>query len=182
MVEFVCLYDGSTAATEKNQECFIFCTWTEIISPEMLNRLSWLSTALLTFCGLLALFVAVYFGYICCRVVIQGRKCKSSLVLNPSQKGLSSRCSQFWMRAVIVAEPEGGKTERRQRKAQRNISLRSLPVRSGAPNAEDEGSCLLTSQSVRAKYRFFVCYTFLPVSNEKTECINPINGSFVNNK
>ncbi|KAL5110728.1 Arf-GAP with coiled-coil ANK repeat and PH domain-containing protein 2 [Taenia crassiceps] len=151
-VEFVCLATGiahhlTPTISEQADDCLIFCTPSEIISPQMLGRLSWLSTALLIFCGLLALFVAVYFGYVCSRVVILGRKSRSGLVVDQLQSGISSMCNRFWMRAVVVVEPDEGKNERRLSKSRRNISLRSLPVRSSAVNSEDEQSCLVSPQA-----------------------------------
>nr|CDS16977.1 epidermal growth factor receptor [Echinococcus granulosus] len=151
-VEFVCLHTGIShhlppAISGKIDECLIFCTWSEIISPRLLNRLSWLSTALLIFCGLLALFVAVYFGYVCSRIVIRGRKSRSEPVVDQLQSGRSSMCNRFWMRAVVVAELEEKKNNRRLSKSRRNISLRSLPVRSNTLNGDDEQSYLVSSQA-----------------------------------
>lgn len=114
----------------------------------MLNRLSWLSTALLIFCGLLALFVVVYFTYVCSRVVTRGRKSRSGFVADQLQSGISSMCNRFWMRAFVVVEPEEEKNDRQLSKSRRNISLRSLPVRSSAVNSEDEQSCLVSPQAV----------------------------------
>ncbi|VDK32738.1 unnamed protein product [Taenia asiatica] len=150
-VEFVCLHTGIAhhvppVISGKADDCLIFCTPSEIISPQMLNRLSWLSTSLLIFCGLLALFVAVYFGYVCC-VVTRGRKSRSGLMVNQLQSGISSMCDRFWMRAVVVVEPEEEKNDRQLSKSRRNISLRSLPVRSSAVNSDDEQTCLVSPQS-----------------------------------
>ncbi|VDM24926.1 unnamed protein product, partial [Hydatigera taeniaeformis] len=150
-VEFVCLHTGIShhlppGTPRKGDECFIFCTSPELLSPQMLTRLSWLSTALLIFCGLLALFVVVYFAYVCSRVVTRRRKSRRGPTADQTHSGLSSMCNQFWMRAVVV-EPEEEKNERRLSKSRRNISLRSLPVRSSTVNSDDEQSCLVSPQA-----------------------------------
>lgn len=116
----------------------------------MLNRLAWLSKALLVLCGILALFIAVYFSYVCSRVVVGSRDLKSSLVANESDKSFNAMCYRFWMKSIIVSDAEEEKYETRIEKARRNISLRSLPIRSSAlKHDNEEAHSLLKYQSVR---------------------------------
>lgn len=115
----------------------------------MLKRLSWLSKALLVVCGLLGLFMAVYFSYICSKIVVGGRNLKSGLVMDKSEIGLNAMCHIFWMKSVVVPESDDEKYETKFTKPRRNISLRSLPVRSNAIKNEEEANCLMKYQSVR---------------------------------
>ncbi|VDL57483.1 unnamed protein product [Hymenolepis diminuta] len=151
-VELVCVYDGNSnnsgpVTTGKPEQCFFLCSSSEIISPVMLNRLSWLSKALLVFCALSALFIAAYFSYICSRVVVGGRNLKSGLVLGESKTGFNAMCYRFWMKSIIVPDADEEKYETRISKARRNISLRSLPIRSSALKHEEEAHSLMKYHS-----------------------------------
>ncbi|KAM7537964.1 hypothetical protein Aperf_G00000061121 [Anoplocephala perfoliata] len=140
-VEFVCLHDKNSnnsgaAPSGRNY-----------ISPTMLQRLSWLSKALLVVCGLVALSIAIYFSYICSKIVVSGRNLKSGLVVDKSETGFNAKCYRFWMKSVIVPEADDEKYEAKTSKPRRNISLRSLPVRSSVIKNEEEANCLMKYQS-----------------------------------
>ncbi|VDN97563.1 unnamed protein product, partial [Rodentolepis nana] len=150
-VEFVCVYDknlnnSQPADREKVDRCFL-CFSSEIISPGLLNRLSLLSKALFAFCGLSALFIAIYFSYTCSKVVVGGRNLKSNLVMSESASGCNAMCYRFWMKSVIVPDADEEKYGTRNSNARRNIRLRSLPIRSSTLKHGEETHSLMKHQS-----------------------------------
>ncbi|VDD76578.1 unnamed protein product [Mesocestoides corti] len=130
--EFPILQPDSSAHPSDH---FLFGDWTDVISPRLLHNLSWVSTGLLAFTGLLALILGLCFAYACARIVVRGTKMRSGLGESQSKESLLMQCDRFWMKAILVAEPhyeQTGKMAKLRKKRNRAAShLKRTTINTG---------------------------------------------------